>query len=54
MILRNRAGPVKLADIVFEGVSLSVTLRELFGGMIDKHNGDIDQFIADLKASEGA
>lgn len=53
-LVSDRAGPVKLADIVFEGVSLSVTLREMFGGMIDKQNGDIDAFVNDLKASEGA
>lgn len=53
-LVSDRAGPVKLADIVFEGVSLSVTLRELFGGMIEKNNGDIDAFVNDLKASEGA
>lgn len=53
-LVSDRAGPVKLADIVFEGVSLSITMRELFGGMVDKRNGDIDGFIADLQASEGA
>lgn len=53
-LVTDRLGPVKLADIVFEGVSLSITLRELFGGMIDKRNGDLGQFIADLKTSEGA
>jgi phospholipid transport system substrate-binding protein len=53
-LVSDRIGPIKLADIVFEGVSLSITMRELFGGMVDKRNGDIDAFIAGLKASEGA
>ncbi|MGB0412007.1 MAG: MlaC/ttg2D family ABC transporter substrate-binding protein [Pikeienuella sp.] len=53
-LVSDRAGPTKLADIVFEGVSLSVTLRELFGGMIEQRGGDIDAFIADLASSEGA
>ncbi|MDG1432324.1 MAG: ABC transporter substrate-binding protein [Paracoccaceae bacterium] len=53
-LVSDRLGPTKLADIVFEGVSLSITMRELFGGMVDKRNGDIDAFIADLQKSEGA
>ena len=40
--------------IFFEGISLSITLREVFGGMVDKRNGDIELFIQDLNASEGA
>jgi ABC-type transporter MlaC component len=43
-----------VADIIFEGISLSITLREVFGGMVDKRNGDIDLFIQDLNASDGA
>ena len=53
-LVSDRLGPTKLADIVFEGVSLSITMRELFGGMLEQRNGDIDSFIADLAASEGA
>lgn len=53
-LVTDRLGPPKLADIIFEGVSLSITLRETFGGMIEKRGGDVDQFIADLSASDGA
>lgn len=53
-LVTDRLGPTKIADIVFEGISLSITLREVFGGMVDKRNGDIDLFIQDLNASEGA
>ena len=53
-LVTDRLGPPKLADIVFEGVSLSITLREVFGGMVEKRGGDIDQFIADLNAQDGA
>lgn len=53
-LVTDRLGPPKVADIIFEGVSLSITLREVFGGMVDKRNGDIDLFIQDLNASEGA
>ncbi|MGB0505192.1 MAG: MlaC/ttg2D family ABC transporter substrate-binding protein [Pikeienuella sp.] len=53
-LVTDRLGPLKLADLLFEGVSLSITMRELFGSMLDKRNGDIDRFINDLAASEGA
>ncbi len=53
-LVTDRLGPPKIADIIFEGISLSITLREVFGGMVDKRNGDIDMFIKDLNASEGA
>lgn len=53
-LVTDRLGPPKIADIIFEGISLSITLREVFGGMVDKRNGDIDKFIADLNSAEGA
>lgn len=53
-LVTDRLGPPKVADIIFEGISLSITLREVFGGMVDKRNGDIDRFIQDLNSSEGA
>ncbi len=53
-LVTDRLGPPKIADIVFEGISLSITLREVFGGMVDKRNGNIDLFIQDLNASDGA
>ena len=53
-LVSDRSGETRLSDIVFEGVSLAITLRETFGGMVDARGGDIDQFIADLAASEGA
>ncbi|MEL6792104.1 MAG: ABC transporter substrate-binding protein [Pseudomonadota bacterium] len=53
-LVSDRSGETRLSDIVFEGVSLAITLRELFGGMIETRGGDIDRFIADLAASSGA
>lgn len=53
-LVSDRSGEIRLSDIVFEGVSLAITLREIFGGMIETRGGDIDQFIADLAASSGA
>jgi phospholipid transport system substrate-binding protein len=53
-LVTDRLGPLKLADLLFEGVSLSITMRELFGSMVDKRGGDIDRFIADLAESDGA
>ena len=53
-LVTDRLGPPKIADIIFEGISLSITLREVFGGMVEKRNGDIELFIADLNSSEGA
>ena len=53
-LVSDRSGAVLLSDIVFEGVSLAITLRETFGGMVETRGGDIDRFIADLAASKGA
>ena len=53
-LVSDRSGETRLSDIVFEGVSLAITLREIFGGMIESRGGDIDKFIADLAASSGA
>ncbi len=53
-LVSDRSGQVLLSDMLFEGVSLAITLRETFGGMIETRNGDIDKFIADLKSSESA
>ncbi|MEM7524222.1 MAG: ABC transporter substrate-binding protein [Pseudomonadota bacterium] len=53
-LVSDRSGETRLSDILFEGVSLAITLRETFGGMIDKRNGDVDRFIKDLAASDGA
>lgn len=53
-LVDDRSGGTLLSDIIFEGVSLAITLRETFGGMIEKRQGDIDLFIADLIASQGA
>lgn len=53
-LVTDRLGPPKIADVVFEGVSLSITLRETFGAMIEKRGGDIDRFIADLDGADSA
>ncbi len=53
-LVSDRTGATLLSDIMFEGVSLAVTLRETFGAMLEKRNGDVDAFLADLVASDGA
>lgn len=53
-VVTDRTGSPLLADVMFEGVSLAITLRETFGGMLEKRKGDVDGFIADLAASSGA
>lgn len=53
-LVSDRSGAPLLSDVVFEGVSLAITLRETFGGMLEKRKGDIDAFIKDLGASSGA
>ncbi len=47
-LVSDRGGSVKLADIVAEGVSLSISQRETFAAMLERRGGDIDRFIADL------
>ena len=44
---RGGDGP-KLIDITAEGVSLLRSQRQEFAAMLDKRNGDVDRFIADL------
>lgn len=53
-LVSDRGSGPRVDDVIFEGVSLAITLRETFGGMIDSRDGDIDQFIADLRSSAGA
>lgn len=50
---RGGEGP-KLVDITAEGVSLLRTQRQEFAAMLEKRNGDIDDFISDLAGSSGA
>lgn len=53
-LVTDRSGKPLLSDVVFEGVSLAITLRETFGGMLEKRKGDIDAFTMDLGESSGA
>ncbi len=45
----DRAGGVKLIDIIIEGVSLLQTQRQEFAAMLEKRGGDVDRLIADLQ-----
>lgn len=47
-LVSDRNGKIQLADIIGEGVSLSINQREQFAAMVEARNGDIDRFIADL------
>lgn len=47
-LVSDRGGDTRLADIVAEGVSLSISQRETFAAMLERRGGDIDRFIADL------
>lgn len=53
-LVSDRSGETRLSDIIFEGVSLAITLRETFGGMVETRGGNIDSFIEDLGTSKGA
>jgi phospholipid transport system substrate-binding protein len=44
---RGGEGP-KIIDITADGVSLLQSQRQEFAAMLDKRNGDVDQFISDL------
>lgn len=46
----DRTGELKVIDIYVEGVSMLITQRDEFASMIDQKRGDIDAFIAELKA----
>jgi phospholipid transport system substrate-binding protein len=48
-LVNDRNGPLQLVDIVAEGVSLAIAQREEFAAMVDRRNGDIDEFIDDLE-----
>lgn len=45
---RGGDGP-KLVDITAEGISLLQTQRQEFAAMLERRNGDVDAFIADLR-----
>lgn len=47
-LVSDRSGKALLADIIGEGVSLSISQREQFAAMVEARGGDIDRFIADL------
>lgn len=48
----DRAGAVKLIDIIIEGVSLLQTQRQEFAAMLEKRGGDVDRLIADLRSGK--
>ena len=51
-LVTDRAGNgPKLIDITAEGISLLQTQRQEFAAMLDRRNGDIDRFIADLRSA---
>jgi phospholipid transport system substrate-binding protein len=45
----DRAGGVKLIDIIIEGVSMLQTQRQECAAMLEKRGGDVDRLIADLQ-----
>ncbi len=51
-LVNDRNGPLQLVDIVAEGVSLAIAQREEFASMVERRNGDIDEFIDDLEDLE--
>lgn len=53
-LVNDRSGDTRVSDVIFEGVSLAITLREIFTGMVETRGGDIDRFIADLNGADGA
>ena len=52
--VRGQDAKMKIVDVLVEGVSMSITQRSDFDASIQRNNGDIDKFIADLKAKTGS
>jgi phospholipid transport system substrate-binding protein len=50
--VRGKPGSFKIVDIVIEGVSMAVTQRSDFSGLIGQKNGDIQTLIDHLKNRE--
>lgn len=44
-VVSDRSGATKLIDLVVEGVSVSITLRDQFSALLGQKGGDIDAFI---------
>lgn len=49
-LVSNRTGKNLFFDMVIEGISLRLSEKSEIGAILDKRGGDLDQFIADLKA----
>ena len=47
--MSDRSGRDLFFNMFIEGVNLLLTERTEIGAMIDRHGGDIDKMIADLK-----
>jgi phospholipid transport system substrate-binding protein len=48
-LVTDRGGPIAVADVTAEGVSLSISQREQFAAMLEERGGDIDAFLGDLE-----
>ena len=48
-LVSDRSGKDLFFDMVIEGISLRLTERTEIGAMLDKHKGNIDALITDLK-----
>lgn len=50
-MVSDRSGRNRFFDLVIEGVSLLTTERTEIGAMLDRRRGNVDQLIADLRAT---
>lgn len=51
--VRGQEGNMNIVDVLVEGISMSITQRSDFDAAIQRSNGDMDKFLADLKAKTG-
>lgn len=49
-LVSDRGGRTQVVAIMAKGISLSITLREIFSAMLKARGGDIDAFIGDLRS----
>lgn len=47
-LVSDRSGKLAIVDVVIQGISMAVTQRDIVGGMLSKHGGDINGVIDDL------
>lgn len=50
-LISDRSGQARVFNLIIEGINLRTTEAEEVGALLDRHRGDIDAMIADLRAA---